>query len=155
MSPSSALEPGEIDRQKRERAYRLAVVEVPRLRAAGFAVLSLLVYLNNRFLLHQFSLQAWALVTGLDATARDETLFSTEPFCGILSETALEESGLFIVVERDKMSKLMEEQKLGHVGSILPGNSRDERSFHAGSMITPSAIGLCVLMYVVSKGNFL
>ncbi|HEY8849691.1 MAG TPA: ATP-binding protein [Thermoanaerobaculia bacterium] len=63
--PSFPVEPGEIDHQKRERAYRLAVVEMPRVRAVGFALLSLLVYLNNRFLLHQFSLQAWALITGI------------------------------------------------------------------------------------------
>jgi acyl-CoA reductase-like NAD-dependent aldehyde dehydrogenase len=31
----------------------------------------------------------WALVRGLDAANRDEPLFRTEPFCGILSETRL------------------------------------------------------------------
>jgi hypothetical protein len=32
---------------------------------------------------------AWALVTGLNPDDRDERLFQVEPFCGILSETAL------------------------------------------------------------------
>jgi aldehyde dehydrogenase (NAD(P)+) len=31
----------------------------------------------------------WALVRGLDASRPDEALFSTEPFCGILSETSV------------------------------------------------------------------
>jgi acyl-CoA reductase-like NAD-dependent aldehyde dehydrogenase len=35
---------------------------------------------------------AWAFVPGLDPSDAGERLFSTEPFCGILSETALPES---------------------------------------------------------------
>lgn len=35
---------------------------------------------------------AWALVTGLDSARPDEPLFHVEPFCGIISETALPES---------------------------------------------------------------
>src|SRR5262249_33404699 len=35
---------------------------------------------------------SWALVFGLDSKDRDEPLFSTEPFCSILGETALDES---------------------------------------------------------------
>jgi aldehyde dehydrogenase (NAD(P)+) len=35
---------------------------------------------------------AWAFVPDLDATDPDERLFATEPFCGILSETALDEA---------------------------------------------------------------
>jgi acyl-CoA reductase-like NAD-dependent aldehyde dehydrogenase len=34
----------------------------------------------------------WALVFGLDSKDKDERLFSTEPFCSILSETTLDES---------------------------------------------------------------
>jgi acyl-CoA reductase-like NAD-dependent aldehyde dehydrogenase len=34
---------------------------------------------------------AWALVFGLEAGAGNEPLFTTEPFCGILSEVALDE----------------------------------------------------------------
>ena len=36
---------------------------------------------------------AWAMVTALDPSDHDEPLFQVEPFCGIVSETALPESG--------------------------------------------------------------
>lgn len=34
----------------------------------------------------------WTLIPGLDASAQDETLFTTEPFCPILSEARLDET---------------------------------------------------------------
>jgi two-component system, sensor histidine kinase and response regulator len=45
-----AIDPGELERVRRERAWRLAAIELPRLRAIGSALLSLAVYLHNHYL---------------------------------------------------------------------------------------------------------
>jgi two-component system, sensor histidine kinase and response regulator len=62
-----ALNPDEIERRRRERALRLSLYEMPRLRAIGFAFLSLAVYLNNRYILGQEWLQPWLATTVLFA----------------------------------------------------------------------------------------
>src|SRR5262245_8974361 len=49
------LDPDQIRRKKAERAYRLNVVEIPLLRLLGLSLVVLVVFLNNRFLLHSFS----------------------------------------------------------------------------------------------------
>ena len=53
----------DIEREKRERAWRLHAVEIPILRCIGSAFLSLGVFINNRYLLGDRSLTAWATVT--------------------------------------------------------------------------------------------
>jgi len=53
----------EVERRKRERYAALVLVELPRLRLLGFALLSLGVYLNNRFLLGERSLHDWSVVS--------------------------------------------------------------------------------------------
>ena len=55
-----ALQPDEIERRRRERAYELAILELPLLRIIGFSFLSLGLFLNNRYLLGQTSLEAWS-----------------------------------------------------------------------------------------------
>lgn len=58
-----ALHPDEIERRRSERAYRLAVRDIPLLRVIGSAFLSFGVYLNNRFLLGDPSSTAWLQAT--------------------------------------------------------------------------------------------
>jgi signal transduction histidine kinase/CheY-like chemotaxis protein len=53
----------EIDRLRSERTHRLAVREIPILRVIGMAFLSLGVYLNNRYILHQTSVEVWGYAT--------------------------------------------------------------------------------------------
>ena len=59
------LQPEEIARRRTERAYRLAVLELPLLRVVGFAFLSLGLYLNNRYLLSEGSPGVWARASTL------------------------------------------------------------------------------------------
>ncbi|HSP34268.1 MAG TPA: ATP-binding protein [Thermoanaerobaculia bacterium] len=49
MTTDLALEPEELDRRRKERAYRFAVVEIPILRIVGAAIICVAVYLNNRY----------------------------------------------------------------------------------------------------------
>jgi two-component system, sensor histidine kinase and response regulator len=63
-----ALNPDDIERRRRERALRLSLYDMPRLRAVGFAFLSLAVFLNNRYILGQESIQPWLATTILFAT---------------------------------------------------------------------------------------
>ena len=53
-----ALQPDEIEKRRTDRAYRLAVVEIPVLRAAGALIVSVGVFLNNRYFLGEKSLTA-------------------------------------------------------------------------------------------------
>jgi two-component system, sensor histidine kinase and response regulator len=62
-----ALQPDEIERRRRRRAYELAVLELPLLRITGFCFLSLGLFLNNRYLLGQTSLRPWATASVLMA----------------------------------------------------------------------------------------
>jgi signal transduction histidine kinase/DNA-binding response OmpR family regulator len=57
----SRAEDGE--RRKRQRAREIAVVEIPTFRLIGTVLLSLGVYLNNRFLLHLDSNAGWLRIT--------------------------------------------------------------------------------------------
>jgi signal transduction histidine kinase/CheY-like chemotaxis protein len=47
-----SVDPMEIENRRRTRTWRLAAVELPRLRVAGSVLLSLAVYLNNHSILH-------------------------------------------------------------------------------------------------------
>lgn len=60
-----ALQPDEIDRRRRERFYRLAVVEIPVLRGVGAAIICVGVLLNNRFFLGQKDVEPVLLITGV------------------------------------------------------------------------------------------
>ncbi len=60
-----ALHADEIARLRLERARRLAVTDLPRLRCVGFAFLSLGVFLTNRYVLGEPSLRPWAYITAL------------------------------------------------------------------------------------------
>jgi len=50
--PYIAIDPMEIENRRRTRTWRLAGVELPRLRVAGSVLLSFAVYINNHFILH-------------------------------------------------------------------------------------------------------
>ena len=54
---------GDTELQKRARARRLAVDEIPILRCIGSAFLSFGVFINNRYLLHEASLAPWIEIT--------------------------------------------------------------------------------------------
>lgn len=59
----------------------------------------------------------WALVRGLDASNRDEKLFTTEPFCGILSETSV---GSADPVEfLDEVTPFMNDRLWGTLNTML------------------------------------
>ncbi|HUP45133.1 MAG TPA: ATP-binding protein [Thermoanaerobaculia bacterium] len=62
-----ALQPDEIERRRRERRWQLAVLELPLLRVIGFSILSLALFLNNRYLLGEVSLRPWATASALMA----------------------------------------------------------------------------------------
>ena len=58
-----AIDPLEIEARRRERAQRIALTEIPLLRAIGTLFLSLGVFLNNRYFLGDMSLGPWLHVT--------------------------------------------------------------------------------------------
>src|SRR6266446_7049287 len=58
-----AIQSEDIERRRRERAYRLTVFEIPALRVIGSAFLSLGVFINNRYFLGQTSLGPWEAIT--------------------------------------------------------------------------------------------
>lgn len=58
-----AIESAEIDRRRQERARKLAVHQIPMLRAIGSFFLSVGVFLNNRYILAEPSLVPWIAVT--------------------------------------------------------------------------------------------
>ncbi len=58
-----ALEPEEIERRRKERAYQLAVHEIPRLRVIGSFIISLGVLLHNRYVLGEPGVNAWVSTT--------------------------------------------------------------------------------------------
>ena len=63
MSSDLSFQTDDSEQQKRARARRVAVVEIPTRRCVGSALLSLGVYLNNRYLLHSDSSAGWLRVT--------------------------------------------------------------------------------------------
>ncbi|HEX2061338.1 MAG TPA: ATP-binding protein, partial [Thermoanaerobaculia bacterium] len=65
--PLTGGDPQSIESHRRERTWRLAVVELPLVRAAGSILLSLAVYLNNRYLVPSATTEAWLVTTGLVA----------------------------------------------------------------------------------------
>jgi two-component system sensor histidine kinase/response regulator len=48
-----ALQPGDIEHRRSERAYRLAVVDIPLLRIVGAVIIALSVVVNNRYFLKE------------------------------------------------------------------------------------------------------
>jgi aldehyde dehydrogenase (NAD(P)+) len=67
---------------------------------------------------------AWALITDVDAKAENEPLFQIEPFCGILSQTDLDESdpGAFIAAA----TKFCNERLWGTLNATLIVDPRTE-----------------------------
>ena len=62
-----AADPQESVLRRRQRTWRLAAVELPLVRAAGSVLLSLAVYLNNRYLVPGPTIESWVLTTVLVA----------------------------------------------------------------------------------------
>jgi signal transduction histidine kinase/CheY-like chemotaxis protein len=62
---SIAIHPDEIEQRRSERAYRLMVFELPRVRLIGSAILSFGVFLHNRYLLGDTTLRPWLTVTAI------------------------------------------------------------------------------------------
>lgn len=58
-----ALKPEEVEQRRGERAYRLAVREVPLLRSTGALIICIGVFLNNRYFLGQTSLRPFIFFT--------------------------------------------------------------------------------------------
>ncbi|HEX8172925.1 MAG TPA: ATP-binding protein [Thermoanaerobaculia bacterium] len=64
MGSDIAVDAAAVEAQRRERTWRLAAVELPRLRVIGSLLLSAAVWLNNRFLLDGAAhTRDWALAT--------------------------------------------------------------------------------------------
>lgn len=62
-----ALDPAEIESRRRERTWRLATVDLPLVRLAGSILLSIGVYINNRFLVAGTTMRGWMLATAVVA----------------------------------------------------------------------------------------
>ncbi|MFP5245275.1 MAG: hypothetical protein ACLGH0_01180, partial [Thermoanaerobaculia bacterium] len=52
-----------LESRRRDRAWRLAAIELPLVRAVGTVLLSLAVYVNNQFLTPHASMRGWVLTT--------------------------------------------------------------------------------------------
>ena len=60
----SAVDPKEVEARRRERIWRLSGIELPRMRVMGTVLLSLAIYVSNRFVLpNETSMRGWALAT--------------------------------------------------------------------------------------------
>ena len=60
-----AIEAHEIDSQRHQRTWRLAAIELPILRLCGSILLSIAVYVNNRFLVPGATLRGWMVTTAV------------------------------------------------------------------------------------------
>ncbi len=58
-----AIEAHEIESQRRDRTWRLAAIELPFVRLCGSILLSIAVYVNNRFLVPGVTLRGWVTAT--------------------------------------------------------------------------------------------
>jgi len=65
--PDLALDPTEIESRRRERTWRLAAIDLPLLRLGGSVLLSIAVYVNNRFLVPGTTMRGWMLVSAVVA----------------------------------------------------------------------------------------
>ena len=61
--PDVALDPIDIESRRRERTWRLAAIELPLVRLGGSILLSIAVYVNNRFLVSGATMHGWMLVS--------------------------------------------------------------------------------------------
>ena len=61
----TALQPEDVERRRLENTRRLALRELPVLRVIGFALVSLGIFLNNRYFLGQTSLESWGTATAV------------------------------------------------------------------------------------------
>ena len=76
MSSEFVIRTEEGERRKRQRAREIAVVEIPTFRVIGSVLLSLGVYLNNRFLLH-FDSNADCRIDGRRSHHKGDTVYVT------------------------------------------------------------------------------
>ena len=70
----------EITLQKRDRAYVLAVHEIPKTRAIGLGILSIAIYFHNRYLLHDPSTETWLALTAIFVAYAAITAIATRYF---------------------------------------------------------------------------
>ena len=61
--PDVAVDPFEIESRRRERTWRLAAIELPLLRLGGSVLLSIAVWVNNRYLAAGVPTDAWIRAT--------------------------------------------------------------------------------------------
>ena len=71
----------------------------------------------------------WTIIPGLDADATDETLFTTEPFCPILSEVRIDESDPSAFL--DKATRFANERLWGTLSAVILIDPRTERAAKA------------------------
>jgi len=60
-----ALDPMEIEARRRQRTWRLAAIELPLVRLGGSILLSLAIYVNNRFLASDATVHEWMLASAV------------------------------------------------------------------------------------------
>ena len=65
--PDVALDPTISEARRRERTWRLAAIELPLVRLGGSILLSIAVYVNNRFLVPSTTMHGWMLVSAVVA----------------------------------------------------------------------------------------
>lgn len=70
----------DITQQKRDRAFAMAVYEVPKLRWIGLGLVAIAVYAHNRFLLNELSIDRWALLTAMLVAYATVTMLLTRWF---------------------------------------------------------------------------
>jgi hypothetical protein len=83
---------------------------------------------------------AWALVPGLDPKDEKERLFQVEPFCGILSETALDagDAAEFLPLA----TKFMNERLWGTLNATIVISPRDEKDAAVARALDQSILDL-------------
>src|SRR5438132_778122 len=67
VMPDVALDPIEIESRRRERTWRLAAIELPLVRLGGSILLSVALYINNRFLVPGATMYGWLLASAVIA----------------------------------------------------------------------------------------
>ncbi len=68
---------------------------------------------------------AWTLIRGVDAKAKDDIIFSNEPFCGLISETTLEEKDPEAFL--DEAVRFMNDTLWGTLNAMIVVSAEGER----------------------------
>lgn len=84
----------------------------------------------------------WTVIDGVDSGVADEPLFTTEPFCGILSHTSLDAGtpGEFV----EKATAFMNERLWGTLNAMWIVHPREESSAEVGGALEKA---ICALKY--------